>query len=371
MSDYVGGLTYPLTVHAAFLDNSTYTTALTVTCMGGGKPWTPSQPGGEQYMYFDYMRSEQQGNSPPLRIVKVGTNPFKIVTVSEDYNATEDYNSIYVITWDDNWVYCVAYPNQGGSVYCYLVRLDPDTLEVNASLPIYNENLVNMQFSDDGYMYILTSYLKVYRVDPSTFQTVASLNLYGYGGLFWGGVDLSISGNYLYILARRTSAYWGLLKVKIPDLTLESYINKYGYYYYGVMALNERIYVAFASAGPSVVIREFNENLEEMASLTINGLYYPSFDVISNKLYAGCNYRHQVPDVWRFGIARVDATNFTLEDSRVDQYQSALPNVWTWFALRTDGFFLYCPRWMENSIFIVKIDPETFEQVDKAGPLQP
>jgi len=367
MSDYVGGLTYPLTVHAAFLDNSTYTTALTVTCMGGGKPWTPPQPqpGGGSYMYFAFRGSTV--------VVKVDTSNFQIV-------ASKELPEFYTFTpavWDDTWVYLAEWKEDDW--YLNMTWLSKDTLEVGGSIKIEEswevEPVAVVPVGD--YVYVLSALGDLYKINKANFQVEAHVDIWAileddynperYGFDEFEHMAADEAGQHLYAVVSSGSSYdsqyvhGAVMKISIPDLTVEDVTWVLGggsVSLYHVLVVGDKVYVGTISwclwLWPAYVIKFAASTLEPEGSVVVaSSMQAFPLCALNGKLYVGGLYDSDYNYTDR---ARIDLGGFTLE-THVEATIGG--NDLTAF---TDGSFLYYSSM--DDFFVAKVEPSTLEVVE-------
>jgi hypothetical protein len=370
MSDYVGGLTYPLTVHAAFLDNSTYTTALTVTCMGGGKPWTPPQPGGGPYLYFAYMGS--------AKIVKVSIEPLETVA-SRDYGA--EYNGINVFQMNSGLYAFMRSGLRDGKI----VKLNSETLEVEASIPITlpqdNDWVYDVASSGD-YLYAVLSNLTVIRIQKSTFTIDRTADFYcyelagsTYKALSTTSIQVGVDGQHLYIAVDSvtSSPVGGILKLNIPDLTVNAtrcfQVTGPSIIPWGAYVVGDYLYITDYR-----YIYKFDKDLE-YASQNVDTWMWEGMI-----LYAHNDILCAVTSGWYDagggqykGYANVQRVNLTDWTDTYLYEEVDNPDLSKWFTypLQADGAYIYFLRYKGDGLYVVKVNVDSTppEIVAEIGPL--
>ncbi|MEM2487273.1 MAG: hypothetical protein QXR44_01590 [Thermoproteota archaeon] len=118
--DYVAGLTYPLAVQATFIDESTFTTATNVQCIGvGGQP---------QCVYFAWT-----DNDYVAHVLEIEAVDFEIRRLRDYDDREKDYwwDFSGVLERDGEWLYCYLVGFVDDSYGFDLVaKVDPATLDI-------------------------------------------------------------------------------------------------------------------------------------------------------------------------------------------------------------------------------------------------
>jgi hypothetical protein len=411
MSDYVGGLTYPLTVHAVFLDNSTYTTALTVTCMGGGKPWTPPQPGGGPYLYFGYIGS--------TKIAKIDASNFNVAKTSEDYG----YEDIEVFGWDNSYVYGWFSKTVGESLHTFLFKARADSLAIAATINVtdylynypstspevgpgqtleYYDGYVNQAVLAGGTIYVSSGFRYkvtyeggdvfvgghdgvILKVDANAFQVGDCLDVVdvAYNDYSW---DLSSIGDLavdepsqrIYLAIKEfydENGDWrcgGIIEIAAsPSLALTGghwFAGEDDYVYPWTISYKDG-YVYTLGVADSKLHKIDVSTFTDVGSIDI-GEPDAKPQIIGDKLFLALCYDNEYK--MHFYIARVDLATFTREDIKVDERDWPTGNfINTPFVLFAEGNYLYCPILRDGGVYIAKIDPANLEAdpANKVGPL--
>jgi hypothetical protein len=409
MNDYVGGLTYQFTVYAVFLDNSTYATTQTVTCKGGGRPWTPPRHGGGPYLYFGYIGS--------TKIAKIDASNFKIAKTSEDYG----YGYIEVFGWDDSYVYGWFSKTVGESLHTFLFKARVDSLAIAATINVtdylynypstspglgpgqtleYYDGYVNQAVLTGGTIYVNSGFRYkvtykggyfvgghdgvILKVDANAFQRVDrcldvvdaaykdySWDIYGVGCL---AVDQPNQRIYLAIMElddeQGVTHYGGIIEIAAsPSLALTGrHWFASGFVYPWAISYKD---------GYVYTLGQADGKLYKIAVSTFT--YVGSIDIgepdakpqiIGDKLFLASCYDNN--GKMHFYIARVNLATFMREDVKVDERSWPSGDFTnTPFVLYAEGNYLYCPILRDGGVYIAKIDPANLEAdpANKVGPL--